>query len=120
MRIAVAGAGYVGLSMATLLSTMHSVIAVDILEARVAMINQRQSPIADKEIQNYFQNKELDLVAEIDSDQVYQNADFDPKKAERGIIYIDEIDKIARKSENTSTAGATAMVAHGVVPFFGC
>ena len=76
MRIAVAGAGYVGLSMATLLSVRHSVIAVDIAEDRVAMINQRKSPIADKEIQDYFQNKKLDLIATTDCNQAYENADF--------------------------------------------
>ena len=66
MKIAVAGTGYVGLSMATLLSQNHSVVAVDIVPEKVAMINARQSPIQDEYVEKYFAQKELDLVATLD------------------------------------------------------
>ena len=89
MNIAVAGTGYVGLSMATLLSQNHSVIAVDIVPEKVDLINKRQSPIQDDYIEKYFAEKELNLVATLDAEQAYKNADYvviaaptnyDPKK----------------------------------------
>ena len=89
MKIAVAGTGYVGLSMATLLSQKHSVIAVDIVPEKVEMINRRQSPIQDEYIEKYFAEKELDLVATLDAEVAYRDAEFvviaaptnyDPKK----------------------------------------
>ena len=89
MNIAVAGTGYVGLSMATLLSQNHSVIAVDIVPEKVNLINKRQSPIQDDYIEKYFAEKELNLVATLDAEQAYKNADYvviaaptnyDPKK----------------------------------------
>ena len=76
MKIAVAGTGYVGLSMATLLAQNHTVVAVDILPQKVEMINRRQSPIQDKEIEQFFAEKELDLTATLDAEAAYADADF--------------------------------------------
>ena len=89
MKIAVAGTGYVGLSMATLLAQNHSVTAVDIIPAKVDMINRRQSPIQDDYIERYFAERQLDLKATLDQVEAYKDADFvviaaptnyDPKK----------------------------------------
>ena len=66
MKIAVAGTGYVGLSMATLLAQHHSVTAVDVIAEKVEKINRRESPIQDEYIEKYFAEKELDLVATLD------------------------------------------------------
>ena len=76
MKIAVAGTGYVGLSMATLLSQKHSVMAVDIVPEKVEMINRRESPIQDEYIEKYFAEKELDLVATLDAEAAYRDAEF--------------------------------------------
>ena len=76
MKIAVAGTGYVGLSMATLLSQKHSVMAVDIVPEKVEMINRRESPIQDEYIEKYFAQKELDLVATLDAEAAYRDAEF--------------------------------------------
>ena len=76
MKIAVAGTGYVGLSLATLLSQKHSVMAVDIVPEKVEMINRRQSPIQDEYIEKYFAEKELDLVATLDAGAAYADAEF--------------------------------------------
>ena len=89
MKIAVAGTGYVGLSMATLLSQRHSVMAVDIIPEKVEMINRRKSPIQDEYIEKFFAEKELDLTATLDAEAAYRDAEFviiaaptnyDPKK----------------------------------------
>lgn len=89
MKIAVAGTGYVGLSMATLLAQNHSVTAVDIIPEKVDMINRRQSPIQDDYIERYFAERQLDLKATLDQAEAYKDADFvviaaptnyDPKK----------------------------------------
>lgn len=76
MKIAVAGTGYVGLSLATLLSQNHEVVAVDIIPKKVEMINKRQSPIQDDKIEEYFADKELNLIATLDADEAYRDADF--------------------------------------------
>ena len=76
MKIAVAGTGYVGLSLATLIAQNHSVMAVDIVPSKVEMINRRQSPIQDEYIEKYFAEKELDLVATLDADEAYRDAEF--------------------------------------------
>ena len=89
MKIAVAGTGYVGLSMATLLSQKHSVKAVDIVPEKVDLINRRQSPIQDEYIEKFFAEKELDLTATLDAEAAYKDAElviiaaptnYDPKK----------------------------------------
>ena len=76
MKIAVAGTGYVGMSMATLISQRHSVVAVDIVPEKVDMVNRRVSPIQDEYIEQYFAEKELDLVATLDAESAYKDADF--------------------------------------------
>ena len=88
-KIAVAGTGYVGLSIATLLSQHHEVMAVDIVPEKVELINQRKSPIQDEYIEKYLAEKELNLTATLDAETAYKTADFvviaaptnyDPKK----------------------------------------
>ncbi len=76
MKIAVAGTGYVGLSMAVLLSQHNKVVAVDIIPEKVEMINQRKSPIVDKEIEEYLKEKNLDLTATLDAKEAYSDADY--------------------------------------------
>ncbi|WP_061910202.1 nucleotide sugar dehydrogenase [Streptococcus cristatus] len=89
MKIAVAGTGYVGLSIAVLLSQHHQVVAVDIIPEKVDLINKNQSPIQDDYIEKYLAEKELNLVATLNAEKAYQDADFvviaaptnyDPKK----------------------------------------
>ena len=76
MKIAVAGTGYVGLSIATLLSQHHPVMAVDIIPEKVEMINRKQSPIVDREIEEYLATKPLNLRATLDAEEAYRDADF--------------------------------------------
>ena len=76
MTIAVAGTGYVGLSIATLLAQHHKVLAVDIVPEKVEMINRRQSPIQDEYIEKYFAEKELDLTATLDAETAYKEAEI--------------------------------------------
>ena len=88
-KIAVAGTGYVGLSIAVLLAQHHTVTAVDIVPEKVDLINSRRSPIQDEYIEKYLAEKDLDLTATLDPKQAYETADFvviaaptnyDPKK----------------------------------------
>ena len=76
MVVAVAGTGYVGLSIATLLAQHHKVLAVDIVPEKVEMINRRQSPIQDEYIEKYFAEKELNLTATLDAEMAYKEAEF--------------------------------------------
>ena len=76
MKIAVAGTGYVGLSIATLLSQHNEVVAVDIIPEKVEMINSRQSPIQDEYIEKYLAEKNLNLTATLDAETAYKDADF--------------------------------------------
>ena len=76
IKIAVAGTGYVGLSIATLLSQHHKVTAVDVIPEKVELINQRKSPIQDEYIERYLAEKDLDLVATLDGAAAYRDADF--------------------------------------------
>lgn len=76
LKIAVAGTGYVGLSIATLLAQHHKVMAVDIVPEKVELINKRQSPIRDDYIEKYLAEKELDLTATLDAEAAYSDADF--------------------------------------------
>ncbi len=76
MRITVAGTGYVGLSIATLLAQHNQVMAIDIIPEKVDMVNRRQSPIQDEYIEKYFAEKELNLRATLDAEEAYQGADF--------------------------------------------
>ena len=76
LKIAVAGTGYVGLSIATLLSQHHQVKAVDIVPEKVTLINERKSPIQDEYIEKYLAEKELNLTATLDAKDAYSDADF--------------------------------------------
>lgn len=76
MKIAVAGTGYVGLSIATLLAQHHEVKAVDIVEEKIKLINNRKSPIQDEYIEKYLAEKDLDLTATLDAESAYKDADF--------------------------------------------
>lgn len=76
MKIAVAGTGYVGLSLATLLSQKNEVVELDIIPEKVEMINKRQSPIKDKEIEEFFKNKKLNLKATLDYKDAFKDAEF--------------------------------------------
>ena len=76
LKIAVAGTGYVGLSIATLLAQHHKVTAVDIIPEKVNLINQRKSPIQDEYIEKYLTEKELNLTATLDGETAYSDADF--------------------------------------------
>ncbi|MGM9519580.1 MAG: nucleotide sugar dehydrogenase [Phascolarctobacterium sp.] len=76
LKIAVAGTGYVGLSIATLLSQHHQVVAVDIVPEKVELINNKKSPIQDDYIEKYLAEKELNLVATLDAEAAYKDADF--------------------------------------------
>ena len=76
MKIAVVGIGYVGLSNAVLLSQNHEVIALDVSSDRVTQLNNKISPILDSEIQDFLENKQLNLLATSSKKQAYENADF--------------------------------------------
>ena len=76
MKIAVAGTGYVGLSMAVLLAQHHSVTTVDVVPEKVAMINEKKSPIRDEYIEKYLAEKELNLTATLDGNAAYTDAEI--------------------------------------------
>ena len=104
LKIAVAGTGYVGLSMATLLAQHHEVMAVDIVPEKIDLINHRQSPIQDDYIEQYLREKPLRLTATLDADMAYKDADFvviatptnyDPAKNYFDTTHVEEvIDKV--------------------------
>lgn len=73
LKIAVAGTGYVGLSIATLLAQHHQVMAVDIIPEKVELINQRKSPIQDEYIEKYLTEKKLNLTATLDAEKAYRD-----------------------------------------------
>lgn len=100
MKIAVAGTGYVGLSMATLLAQHHQVTAVDVIPEKVEKINRRESPIQDEYIERYFAERELDLVATLDGAAAYRDAElviiaaptnYDPQKNFFDTHHIEEV-----------------------------
>ena len=100
IKIAVAGTGYVGLSIATLLSQHHEVTAVDVVPEKVEKINRRQSPIQDEYIEKYFAEKELNLTATLDGAAAYKDADFvviaaptnyDPQKNFFDTSHVEEV-----------------------------
>jgi UDPglucose 6-dehydrogenase len=76
MKISVAGLGYVGLSNAILLAQHHEVVVLDVLPEKVAMLNLRQSPIQDADIEDYLANKQLNLRATLSKEDAYHQADF--------------------------------------------
>ena len=95
--IAVAGTGYVGLSIATLLSQHHKVYAVDIIPEKVEKINNRISPIQDEYIEKYLAEKELDLTATLDAEMAYSNADFVVIAAPTNVYSTNRIDVASLK-----------------------
>lgn len=104
--IAVAGTGYVGLSIATLLSLHHHVLAVDVVQEKVDKINQRESPISDEYIEKFFAEKQLDLQATLDGETAYKQADFvviatptnyDPVKNFFDTSHVEEVIELVMK-----------------------
>ena len=91
-KIAVAGTGYVGLSIATLLSQHHQVTAVDIIPEKVDMIKNRKSPIQDDYIEKYLAEKELNLTATLDAKAAYSDADFVVIAAPTNVYSTNHID----------------------------
>ncbi len=93
MKIAVAGTGYVGLSIAVLLSQRNSVTAVDVIPEKVGMLNARRSPIADREIEEYLATRRLDLTATLDGEAAYRDAEFvvvsTPTNYDENLNYFD-------------------------------
>ena len=96
-KIAVAGTGYVGLSIATLLSQHHQVTAVDIVPEKVEMINNRKSPIQDDYIEKYLAEKELNLTATLDAKTAYSDVDFVVIAAPTNVYSTNRIDVAASK-----------------------
>ena len=112
MKIAVAGTGYVGLSMATLLAQHHSVTAVDVIAEKVEKINRRESPIQDEYIEKYFAEKELDLVATLDGESAYRDAElviiaaptnYDPQKNFFDTHHIEDVIDLVLKVNPNAT-----------------
>ena len=106
MKIAVAGTGYVGLSIATLLSQHHQVTAVDVIPEKVDLINSRKSPIQDEYIEKYLSEKELNLTATLDGAKAYADADFvviaaptnyDPVKNYFDTSHVEEVIELVKK-----------------------
>lgn len=112
MKIAVAGTGYVGLSNAILLAQKNEVFAVDIIQEKVDLINAKKSPIVDKEIEEYLQNKKLNLTATVDAKKAYKDADFiivstptnyDPEKNYFDTSSIDAVMNLVKESGTKAT-----------------
>lgn len=106
LTIAVAGTGYVGLSIATLLSQHHHVLAVDVVQEKVDKINRRESPISDEYIEKFFAEKQLDLQATLDGEAAYRQADFvviatptnyDPVKIFFDTSHVEEVIELVMK-----------------------
>jgi UDPglucose 6-dehydrogenase len=106
MKIAIAGTGYVGMSMATLLSQRHQVVAVDVVPEKVEMINRRQSPIQDEYIERYLAQKDLDLVATLDGRAAYRDAhlvviaaptNYDPVKNFFDTSHVEEVISLVKE-----------------------
>lgn len=96
-KIAVAGTGYVGLSLGVLLSQHHQVVAVDIVQAKVDMINNKKSPIQDDYIEKYLAEKELNLTATLDAKAAYSDADFVVIAAPTNVYSTNRIDVATSK-----------------------
>ncbi len=110
-NIAVAGTGYVGLSLAVLLAQNNHVTAVDIVEEKVEKINRNESPIQDNEIEEYLRNRELDLIATVDGEKAYESADFviisaptnyDPQKNFFDCSAVEAVIDLVLKSSDTA------------------
>lgn len=96
-KIAVAGTGYVGLSLGVLLSQHHQVVAVDIVQAKVDMINNKKSPIQDDYIEKYLAEKNLNLTATLDAKAAYSDADFVVIAAPTNVYSTNRIDVATSK-----------------------
>ena len=92
LKIAVAGTGYVGLSLAVLLAQHHQVTALDIVPEKVEMINNKKSPIRDEYIEEYLAEKELDLTATLNAKEAYSDADFVVIAAPTNVYSTNRID----------------------------
>ena len=110
-KIAVAGTGYVGLSIATLLSQHHQVVAVDVIPEKVDLINQRKSPIQDEYIEKYLKEKNLNLVATLDGEKAYSDVDFvviaaptnyDPVKNYFDTSHVEEVIELVKRVNPTA------------------
>lgn len=110
-KIAVAGTGYVGLSIATLLSQHHQVVAVDVIPEKVNLINQRKSPIQDEYIEKYLKEKELNLIATLDGEKAYSDVDFvviaaptnyDPVKNYFDTSHVEEVIELVKRVNPTA------------------
>ena len=106
MKIAVAGTGYVGLSIATLLSQHNEVMAVDVVPEKVELINNRKSPIQDEYIEKYLAEKQLNLTATLDGEAAYRDADFvviatptnyDPQRNFFDTVHVEEVIELVLK-----------------------
>ena len=97
LKIAVAGTGYVGLSLAVLLAQHHQVTAVDIIPEKVELINNKKSPIQDDYIEKYLAEKELDLTATLDAKEAYSDVDFVIIAAPTNVYSTNCIDVAASK-----------------------
>ncbi len=126
MKIAVAGTGYVGLSMATLLSQKNSVVAVDIVQEKVEMINNRISPIQDNEIADFFKNKSLDLYATLDAESAYKDVDYiiiatptnyDPEKNFFDTSSVEKVIELAQKVNSQATIIIKSTIPIGYTQF---
>ena len=96
-KIAVAGTGYVGLSLGVLFAQHHQVVAVDIVQAKVDMINNKKSPIQDDYIEKYLAEKELNLTATLDAKAAYSDADFVVIAAPTNVYSTNRIDVASSK-----------------------
>ena len=96
-KIAVAGTGYVGLSLGVLFAQHHHVTAVDIIPEKIELINNRKSPIQDEYIEKYLAEKELDLTATLDAKEAYSDADFVVIAAPTNVYSTNRIDVASSK-----------------------
>ncbi len=122
MKIVVAGTGYVGLSLATLLAQQNEVVAVDIVKEKVDLINNKKSPIADKEIEDFLLNKPLNLKATTEAECAYKNADFiiiatptnyDPDQNYFNTSAVEEVIKLVKKYNPKATMVIKSTVSVG-------
>lgn len=97
MKIAVAGTGYVGLSISCLIAQHHTVCAVDLIKSKVDSINNRKSPIQDEYIEKYLAEKDLDLTATLDGEAAYRDADFVVIAAPTNVYSTNRIDVATSK-----------------------